>query len=70
METEGGKMDYKILVSDGYGDLAEKVRGAIADGWRPCGGVSVTAVFESHENSRKGYVESSTDYTFAQAMTK
>lgn len=63
-------MDYQILVSHDSDALAEKVRTAIDGGWHPLGGVSVAVVFESYENERKGYTESSTDYTFTQAMTK
>lgn len=33
-------MDYKILTSDKISDLEKQVKAAIADGWKPQGGVA------------------------------
>jgi hypothetical protein len=38
-------MDYKIVVSDfTHDELEEKVRQAIANGWKPQGGVAVLCI--------------------------
>jgi hypothetical protein len=63
-------MKYVILGAEEAEALDKLVNDAIADGWEPLGGVAVATCFKSWENSRKGYSESQTDYTWAQAMIK
>ena len=62
-------MKYEIYVIGTAEGLADKINEALAAGWKLHGGVSVAQSFETHENQRKGYTETDTDYTFAQAMT-
>ena len=62
-------MKYKIIVSGCAETLEMQVNEAIANGWKLFGGISVAQSFQSYENSRKGYTEHDTEYTFAQAMT-
>lgn len=61
---------YNIYVSGTAEGLAEKVDAALAAGWKLHGGVSVAQSFETHEDRRRGYAETDTAYTFAQAMTR
>lgn len=63
-------MQYRLIVEDDRQKLENSVNGAIADGWVPQGGVSVSGWYASWENERKGYTESETTVVFAQAMTK
>ena len=63
-------MQYVILGAEDAKVLDELVNKAIADGWEPQGGVACSGVFQTWENSRKGYTESETSYTWAQAMVK
>lgn len=63
-------MQYVILGAEDAKVLDELVNNAIADGWEPQGGVTCSGVFQSWENERKGYTESETNYTWAQAMVK
>lgn len=61
--------NYRILSAETPAELAAMVTEQLNDGWVLAGGVAVCAVFRSWENERKGYTESETDYTYAQAMT-
>jgi hypothetical protein len=63
-------MKYTIVGCEDPKILEKLVNDAIADGWEPLGGVAVASCFKTWENSRKGYTESETDYTWAQAMVK
>ena len=63
-------MKYKILTSDTSSLLEQEVNNFLQDGWKLQGGISVSQSFETYENSRKGYTESDTDYTFVQAIIK
>ena len=63
-------MLYEILGAEDIKALEAVVRTAIADGWEPLGGVSVSSHYASWENGRKGYTESETTYIFVQAMVK
>lgn len=63
-------IEYVIVGAENPDTLEEMVRSAITDGWEPLGGVACTGHFEQWENSRKGYMESETRYTWAQAMIK
>lgn len=63
-------MQYRIITEDDRHELERSVNGAIADGWIPQGGVSVSGWFSVWENDRKGYTETETNLVFAQAMTK
>lgn len=63
-------MEYQILEAADSDTLVARVTDAIAGGWVPLGGVAVTAVHRTWENTRKGYEESETDWTYSQAMTR
>ena len=67
---KGNNEMYNIYVSGTAEGLAEKVDAALAAGWKLHGGVSVAQSFETHEDRRRGYAETDTAYTFAQAMTR
>jgi hypothetical protein len=53
-------LQYRICGAEDASTLEGLVQAAIADGFRPIGGVAVSAVFESHTDERKGYTESFT----------
>ena len=59
---------YEVLESDSAVGLSEMVNKHIGEGWSPMGGVAVAVLHKAWENERKGYTESETIYTFAQAM--
>ena len=61
-------MKYQVVIATNPREFEELVTGQLAAGWICQGGVSVCAVFETQENTRKGYTEHNTDYTYAQAM--
>jgi len=63
-------IEYQIVWAGDRDSLQVAVRDEIEDGWEPLGGVSVASHFEKWENSRKGYTESESVYTFVQAMIK
>lgn len=63
-------LQYEILEADEIQKLEIEVHKAIADGWEPLGGVSVSSHYASWENSRKGYTESEDRYSYVQAMVK
>lgn len=52
-------MDYKILTSDEVSDLEKQVKAAIADGWKPQGGVACSE-----------YVCEGPDYDRSQGRTR
>lgn len=62
--------EYVVFEFGSSEALQEAVNAALSDGFTPVGGVSVTAVFESYENERKGYAETNTDYIYVQAAVK
>jgi len=59
---------YKILEAGSAHKLAEMVAQDLAAGWALHGSVAVSGVFRTWENSRKGYVETETDWIYAQAV--
>lgn len=63
-------MTYAILEAGSAYKLAEMVARDLASGWKLQGGVAVSGVFRTWENSRKGYVETETDWIYAQAMVR
>ncbi len=63
-------IEYTIVTEESPGALSAAVNVWIADGWLPLGGVSVSTHHASWENERKGYTESETVETYAQAMTR
>jgi hypothetical protein len=62
-------MEYEILGADDIKNLETVVRDAIADGWEPLGGVSVSSHYRSYVD-RDGFTEGESNYTFVQAMVK
>jgi len=54
---------YQILASGCHQTLEMQVNEAIAEGWKPLGGVSVAQSYVEFEHTR-GY-----EFTYAQAMT-
>ena len=63
-------MKYEIVEAESTASLDEQVNNMIKIGFVPQGGASVSIVFESYENDRKGYTENSTSCTYVQAMIK
>jgi hypothetical protein len=59
---------YQVFVRGTAEELEKAVNAAIAEGMKPQGGVSVAVLHHQWENERKGYTESSTDYSYVQAM--
>lgn len=62
-------MMYQILVNSSAGKLEEDVNTALAEGWRPVGGVAVSETDYFSEN-HKGYSNDNYSATWAQAMTR
>lgn len=63
-------MEYQLVQSDSFDFFQEAVNTQLAEGWNLAGGVAISTVFESYENSRKGYMENSTTTIYVQAMTR
>lgn len=59
---------YKVLAASTAEELEAIVNEHLATGAELVGGVSVSSHYESWENGRKGYTESNTEYTYAQAV--
>lgn len=64
------KIEYWVLSAEAPGLLIEAVRIHIADGWEPIGGVAVSVRTDRWTNERKGYEESETRETWAQAVIR
>jgi hypothetical protein len=64
------KMEYVLIESEYASQLEKLVNANIKEGWQPLGGVAISTVFESVENTRKGYMENSTTTTYVQAITR
>lgn len=63
-------MRYMLVIAPGAAELIQNVNAAIAEGWIPRGGVSMSAVCVETEDHRHRTTESEIRYTFAQAMTR
>ena len=63
-------IEYCVASADDSTGLEVAVNKLVAEGWQPLGGVAVSSFFSSWGNERKGYTESESCYTFAQAMTR
>ena len=59
---------YKVVEAGSAQELQRMVNYCIDAGFEPIGGVSVCVLHTTWENERKGYEESSTDYTYSQAV--
>lgn len=62
--------EYKAVEGDTLDELNEEVNKLLLDDWEPFGGIAVTVLHTEWENSRKGYTESATTYSYVQAMVK
>jgi hypothetical protein len=63
-------MEYIVVLDDTSTGLTEQVREYISKGWAPIGGVAISNWFESWENDRKGYTETTTRSEYCQAMIR
>lgn len=62
------KKQYKVLSASTPETLEAIVNEHLEAGAELVGGVAVSSRYESWENERKGYTESNTEYTYAQAV--
>lgn len=51
-------------------ELEKTVNALIKEGWIPLGGVSVSVLYRTWEDERKGYQESAAEWIYAQAMMR
>jgi len=59
---------YKVVACSSIEELEGQINNLLMSGATLIGGVSVSSHFESYENERKGYVETNSEYVFAQSL--
>jgi len=63
-------MKYYVAVAANHEALTQAVNTLIEDGYEPLGGLAVSEHTDRWTNERKGYEESETYSTWAQALVK
>lgn len=62
--------EYRCVQEDTCASLEDAVNALLDEGWVPLGGMSVAVLHTESMNDRKGYMDSTTEWVYAQAMTR